>query len=136
MSGVSHPTAQKWLMSDSDGTSWSLYLEDEAGQKYPQSDACLDCHEMWVKCFSYMSWDETCTKASESTEFLALVGKARSVKHGHATIDALPTSVSSSRKIMLQVERSMIVVSEKELRKEGNLNRISKSTLKNIPSLT
>eukprot|EP00971_Amphidinium_carterae_P351821 6492294-Amphidinium_carterae.3 len=137
--GFTKPPAKRVKLDAAGGEKvCSLYKKssEDVVEAYNQTGCMLGLPCDVGEVLSYMSWDETCTKASESTEFLALVGKARSVKHGHATINALPTSVSSSRKIMLQVERSMIVVSEKELRKEGNLIRIAKSTLKNIPSLT
>ena len=64
-----------------------------------------------------------------------VVAKARAVKHGQAKLESKPQEVHSAKKVMLQVERSMVVVSEKELRRMTKLPRIGKTMLKGVPSL-
>ena len=123
------------LSARQDGTPWALYAMADDGQKLPQSDQCQDCYELWRQGFGYLDWATLCKTHEQSLEFATVVAKARAVKHGQAKVEGHPQEVHSGRKVMLQVERSMVVASEKELRRMTKLPRIGKTMLKNIPSL-
>eukprot|EP00971_Amphidinium_carterae_P014719 290724-Amphidinium_carterae.3 len=119
-----------------DGTPWALYAQGQDGARVPQNSACQDCWELWERAFVYYDWSELCSKHHESKEVASMVAKARAVKHGQGTADCKPEAVRKSEKIMLQVERTMTVLSEKELRKVTKSARISKIALKNLPCFT
>ena len=123
------------MLSSEDGTPWALYAMAEDGQKIPQEGQCQDCYELWTKGFSYLTWACLCKTHDDSLEFATVVAKARAVKHGQAKLECRPQEVVSSQRVILQVERSLQVVSEKELRKLTKLPRIGKTVLKGVPVL-
>ena len=118
-----------------DGTPWALYAVAEDGQKLPQEEQCKDCFELWRRGFAYLDWQTLCKTNEECHEFSTAVSKARAVKNGQAKLEEDPQQVQRGSKVMLQVERAMVVLSERELRKLTKLPRLGKTLLRGIPSL-
>eukprot|EP00971_Amphidinium_carterae_P335545 6471461-Amphidinium_carterae.4 len=116
------------------GVAWALYAEDSSGQQLPQSDQCHQCFELWTSAFSYYSWEVLCQKHASSTDVAAMVSQARAVKQGSQKAYGHPQQVCNSQKVLLQVERNVVALSEKELRKVCKMQRIGKTILDKIPS--
>eukprot|EP00971_Amphidinium_carterae_P171886 3407976-Amphidinium_carterae.3 len=121
---------QKWL-----DRSWALYAQSGIGAKIPQGDMCEQCFDLWHKGFRYMEWAALCKLASDDDAFGKVVESARQVMLGKKKPPELGAHVESLTQLGVEVYRSFIAVSEKEMRRESQQTRIKKSSLKGIPSV-
>jgi hypothetical protein len=102
----------------------------------PVDDKCEECWELWHEAFKHMPWEELCSKNASEPGFPTLLRAARDIKNGVAKATFSPSEVSSSSTLEVEVSRSFVVLSEKEMRAASNLTRITKAALKGVPQLT
>eukprot|EP00971_Amphidinium_carterae_P258544 5131593-Amphidinium_carterae.1 len=116
--------------------SWALYAQSGIGARIPQGDQCAECFDLWHKAFKYMGWPGFCKLNSEDDGFSKIVDEARQVMLGKKQPPQLGAyHVDSLTQLGVEVHRSYIAVSEKEMRRESQQTRIKKSSLKGIPSV-
>eukprot|EP00971_Amphidinium_carterae_P156676 3105609-Amphidinium_carterae.1 len=114
---------------------WALYSDNSAGGQEPLGDMCAECYGIHQAAFSFLSWSDFCEKVhNNEDDYAAKVKKARSVKAGLETAGE-PQSVYKDVQLGLELRRSFIAVSEKELRKSASLYRLPKLPFKNIPQV-
>ena len=85
--------------------------------------------------FAETPWDTMVGKYGSDGTYKSLVEAARAVMHGTASLDAPKASVADKVEVQLQIERQVVVLSEKELRKHSKMYRIGKTKLQGIPCL-
>ena len=84
----------------------------------------------------HLSWDELCSKHTSEPGFSTMLRTARDIKTGVAKTTFPPSEVTSSSTLEVELSRSFVVLSEKELRQASNMTRITKVALKGVPQLT
>ena len=117
--------------------SWSQkLLERYPGFSSPELLHVLEAHaELWKAGHAYMEWDELGQLASESQMFSDGVAKAREMYQKGERLKVDLQSVSTNTQVGLFLDRSYIVISEREMRRHAELSRIKTSSLAKLPSL-
>eukprot|EP00971_Amphidinium_carterae_P228224 4526983-Amphidinium_carterae.1 len=98
-------------------------------------DSCELCYKLWQKAFNWLSFESLAEMAEDSTTALHKhIALARDrMKQG---LDPLPGgAVTKVSAVKLEVSRSFLVASEKELASESTKGKVSKSVLKNLVGL-
>eukprot|EP00971_Amphidinium_carterae_P040975 804844-Amphidinium_carterae.2 len=119
-------------------TKWALYKTQSSGPgsiEVPQEDQCEDCYNLWADCFSYLPWPTMCKKHESERSFAALVRDAKAVRQGRKMAPKKKQEVLSKKLVTLDIERSFVVASEKELKRHCGASRVTKSMVQNIPKL-
>eukprot|EP00971_Amphidinium_carterae_P322032 6401313-Amphidinium_carterae.1 len=115
-----------------DGVEWALYSEDSSGKRVPQESKCHRCHQVHLQGFKEQSWEE-------------LVGGKTDPKIKKKLDRAFQTYQDSERKwpcediiqntfIGLEVNRSVVLMNERELRRECGTKKLSQKDLKALPA--
>eukprot|EP00971_Amphidinium_carterae_P352629 6492681-Amphidinium_carterae.3 len=96
---------------------------------------CAGCYKFWHAGFKHLEFKEL-VDLSKSEDFKGTVQKARAVFQNTQRPPEVASSVNTSTSLGYQVERHFLGVSEKEMRKAGECQRIKKSVLAKVPSIT
>eukprot|EP00971_Amphidinium_carterae_P094936 1878449-Amphidinium_carterae.1 len=115
---------------------WALYCQPAGGgTKQAQGNQCHECFELWEQGFKHLKWEDLIKQSKDDQHLSTLLNKARSVKAGHATKEGPPQQVLETKAVYLEVERSVVIMSEREIRKQAKVSRIPRASLKCLPSV-
>ena len=115
-------------------TKWALYTSNGLA-KNAQSDQCESCHQLWQKGWPQLTWANFCSQVHDEPSMAQVTTKAREILEGHAKHTAAQEQVNIERMVSLQVERSWIILNERELRRALNVPRVTKAQTRGIPTL-
>eukprot|EP00971_Amphidinium_carterae_P333414 6468159-Amphidinium_carterae.7 len=112
---------------------WALYTK-ENGTLAPEGTQCEKCYTLWKAGFTHLTWDHLCLNASSDQEF------KRFLQAAEKTLDGTEEKPKGERVYVqqshgLQLERVFLCVTEREMRKEGNLQRVPRACLKGLNSV-
>eukprot|EP00971_Amphidinium_carterae_P314059 6242033-Amphidinium_carterae.2 len=102
-----------------DGTAWALYSEDTSGKRVPQESKCHRCHAVHLQAFREKAWEELVACKSDTT-------MKKKIERAFQ-----PTRTQRG---IGQVNRCVILMNERELRRECGAKKLSQKDLKAIPS--
>ena len=122
--------------------SWALYTRPEStaassGSSVGQAvdNKCEDCYQTWSCGFKYLSWPEYADKFEKDAAFRDLAAKALSCKKGQMPQPTPASTVETTARFKIQIEKEYAIVTEKEMKKAAGLTRLPKLPLKTIPTL-
>ena len=107
-----------------------------SGGTVPQGAACEECYRLWSKAFNFVTFEVLCEKVSKDAVLKAAVVEARSAHLQGGSKDLVPEEVYAVSGISFEVERSYLVASERDMRRAAGLQRVGKTALKGLPSVT
>eukprot|EP00971_Amphidinium_carterae_P071883 1421752-Amphidinium_carterae.3 len=115
---------------------WALYAEEHGVQR-AEGDACEACYKLHKRAFQFLSWTSFCKEASDNAEFGKIVSSARKVAED---TDGVPKpsqeSVNTHTSHGIQIQRSYLCVTERDMRRIVGAARLPKSVLKGLVSIT
>eukprot|EP00971_Amphidinium_carterae_P167125 3311589-Amphidinium_carterae.4 len=117
-------------------TPWALYCQPAGGgSKQAQGTQCQECYELWQQGFKHLKWFDLISQSQHDQQLSSVLNQARSVKAGHSTKEGPSQEVLETKAVYLEVERSVVIMSEKEIRKQAKVSRIPRASLKGIPCM-
>ena len=133
----------KWVCSKEEGgdptwpcacqeTKWALYSQTVAGLQLASGNQCEACWTLWQQGFRHESWDGLLNKVARDPAFKAQVEEA--MLQGRPK-DVPDQSVLTVQGTSVEVERSYIIMSERDLRRASGLSRIGRTQLKGLQSV-
>ena len=117
-----------------DGKEWALYSEDASGHRVPQGNQCKRCYDVHTKGFCHMSWDELVEAHGKDDKIKAKVQQAFAVHAGTDSSEWPSEEINHSHWIGLEVKRDVLLMTEREMKREANIDKLTKKHLKSIPS--
>eukprot|EP00971_Amphidinium_carterae_P113845 2255988-Amphidinium_carterae.2 len=99
-----------------------------------ESDECSLLPEKRRKGWKFMPWNQFLQKQSKNTEFKLIVSDALKKFEGSEEIDsreAVATCIEHS----FVVDRSFVLLSDKDIRRSKNIPRVPKAMVKNLPTV-
>ena len=114
---------------------WALYSRKASSRaQVPCDGHCEQCYTLWSQNFPWMSWESLVTRHSDDKAFAELVREVREIRVGSKPAPAVRESVVTEGRVKLQ--RSFLTLLEREMKRDTGLNRIPKTAIKNLPSVT
>eukprot|EP00971_Amphidinium_carterae_P348922 6490745-Amphidinium_carterae.3 len=115
---------------------WALFVEEEQGKK-PAGDQCELCYTLWQRAFQFVSWECLCKQQKENADFAAIIEKGRSaLQHEGQGCLPLPETVSTEQAHAVQVQRSYLCLTERDIRRVVGASRLPKAILKGLPTIS
>eukprot|EP00971_Amphidinium_carterae_P348279 6490414-Amphidinium_carterae.1 len=115
-----------------EGAKWAVYCHTANGME-PAGDQCESCFGLWKRCFAYFETFDDLVKAKNGCSSVArAIQQARDVigqkQPPPAHADQVLTQVVQG----ITVEKPMLCITEREMRKLTGLGRIPKTVLKGL----
>eukprot|EP00971_Amphidinium_carterae_P352906 6492769-Amphidinium_carterae.4 len=121
---------------------WALYKSQGGGAGAAQGsattaveDKCEECYTLHEQAFFWLDWQALCARHHKDKAFAGIVGDARQAKAGHRHKPAVDEEVVAATKVELELERSFICLSDREMRRDASVSRIPKGALKSVPQI-
>eukprot|EP00971_Amphidinium_carterae_P241141 4787429-Amphidinium_carterae.2 len=118
---------------------WALYGMKSSGNsndKVAGGDQCEECYRLRDEAFPWIPWHELIKRYNEEKGFQKLLKDAREVRKGAIAAPAKTEHVTTEVTWKFQLEKTCVAMTEKELKKNSSMQRLSKVALRSLPSCT
>eukprot|EP00971_Amphidinium_carterae_P147819 2930043-Amphidinium_carterae.3 len=118
-----------------DGAEWALYSEDVGGNRHPQGEQCKRCFLVWSQAFQQYSWQEL-VESKDKEPINKQLEKAFAVHAGEDDGNWDSSEIMKQTWVGLEIKRDVILLSERDMRRDSGLEPLPKKHLKSIPSFS
>eukprot|EP00971_Amphidinium_carterae_P352547 6492647-Amphidinium_carterae.1 len=120
---------------------WALYQKaDDSNADLPAGEQCYTCFHFHQLCFPNLAWQQFLHDYTNNEDFGQKVKDAKAIFD--SAMEGNRLKFQEEEKIMdawvvgVELEKSFLAVSEKEMRQMASLGRVPRMALKGLPSIT
>ena len=115
---------------------WAL-KKSFRGNETAIGNQCRDCYELWQVAFSNTPWAELSALLLKGKDPVVQAWEAaRKVKAGLAEKTYVAASVKDEKTYSMEIFRTFLIISEKELRKCAKVSKLTKEQVKGLVEMT
>ena len=118
---------------------WALRmaLPRNTGIEVPMDDKCQECFELWSLAFKAFTWEALCKQLPKDAALRAAWQEAKQQQQQPADNkpNYEPASVFQVKQYSMEIERSFLCLSLKDLKKLSGLQKIPKQALQFLPTI-
>jgi hypothetical protein len=96
---------------------WAQYSSASNGSQAASGDTCAACSKVWASYFGHFAWPQFVAHAATPDGRLN-IEQAKTVANTQTPIDWIPDSVDAISAVTVRLERSMVILSAAEYKKE------------------